>query len=168
MQLSIHAPMKYGMTSLSRDIYAFQGACLDTGAQQSVIVVRQALAYCKQHKIRYTLKPSLTKFKFGDGEFSSLGTMQIRILTPNNLFLKIKVNVVPADASLLLGLDVLDNEKLVANNVQNELQAAHNGWSMPLNRKHGYMYLTWNAKSILFSKSEIIMLHRHFKHPKSG
>ncbi len=94
--------------------------------------------------------------------------MQIRIPTPNCSFLKIKVNVVPADVPLLLGLDVLDNEKLVANNVQNELQATHHDWSMPLIRKHGHLYLTWNPKLILFTKSEIIKLHRHCKHPTSG
>ena len=94
--------------------------------------------------------------------------MQIRIPILNHSFLKIIVNVVPADFPLLLGLDVLDNEKIVANNFQNELQAAHHGWSMPLTRKHGHLYLTWNSKSILFTKSEIIKLHRHFKHPTSG
>ncbi len=47
--------------------------------------------------------------------------MQIRIPTPNNSFLKIKLNVVAADVPLPLGLVVLDNEKLVANNVLNAL-----------------------------------------------
>ncbi len=123
----------YGKTFLSRDPCASQGACLDT----DVIGKRQVLAYCKQHNIRYTIQLSLTKFKFGDGVFSSLGTMQIRIPTTNYSFLKIKLNVVPADVSLLLDLDVLVNEKLVANNVQNDQQAAHHGWSMSLTRKHG-------------------------------
>ncbi len=74
----------------------------------------------------------------------------------------------PADVPLLLGLDVLDNEKLVSNNVQNELQEAQHCWSMPLTRKHGQLYLTWNSKSIVLTKSEIIKLHRHFKNPTSG
>ncbi len=156
------------MTSLSRDVYDFQGACLDTSAQQSVIVIRRALAYYKQHNVRYTLKPSLTKFKFGDGVFSLVGTIQIRIPTLSYSFFKIKVNVIPADVPLLLGLDVSDNEELVANNVQNELQGTHYGWSMSLTRNHGHLYLTCNSKSILFTKSEIIKLHRHFKHPMFG
>ncbi len=53
--------------------------------------------------------------------------MQIRIPTPNYPFLKIKVDAVPADVPSHLGIDVLENDKLVANNVQNELQAAHHG-----------------------------------------
>ena len=106
-------------------------------SQQSVIIKRKTLAHCKQHKITYKLKPSSTKFKFGDGVFSSLGTIQIRIPTLNCSFLKINVNVVPAHVPLLLRLDILDSEQLVANNVQHELQATHHGWSMPLTRKHG-------------------------------
>ena len=129
---------------------------------------RQALAYCKQHNIRYTLKPLLTKFKFGDALFPSLGSVQIRIPTPNHSSLKIKVNVVLADVPLLLDLDVLDNEKLVASNVPNELQASHYGWSMTLLRKHRQLYLTWNSQSILITKSEIIKLHCHLKHSTSG
>ncbi len=58
---------------------------------------------------------------------------------PNYSFLKTKVNVVPADVPLLLGLYVLDSEKLVANNVQNEPQSAHYGWSMPVTRKHRHV-----------------------------
>ncbi len=98
-------------TSLSHDVYAFQSACLDTGAQLSVISKRQVPAYCKQHNIRYTLKPLFTKFKLGDGVFLSIGTMQIRITTRNYSFLKIKLNVVLAEIPLLLDLDVLGNEK---------------------------------------------------------
>ncbi len=38
---------------------------------------------------------------------------------------------------------------------------------MPLTRKHGHLYLTWNSESISFTKSEIIKLHRHYQHPTS-
>ena len=47
------------------------------------------------------------------------------------------MNVVPADVPLPLGLDVLENEKLVANNDHSELRAAHHGWSVHITRKHG-------------------------------
>ncbi len=58
-----------GTTLLSCDPCAFQGAWRDSSAQQSVIGKQQALAYCKQHNIRYNLKPLLAKFKFVDDEF---------------------------------------------------------------------------------------------------
>ncbi len=72
-----------GTNSHSRDTYAFQVAYIDTGAQKSVIGKWQVLCYCNQHNIWYALKPLLTKFEFGDGVFSLLDIMQIRILTPN-------------------------------------------------------------------------------------
>ena len=68
--------------------------------------------------------------------------MQIRIPTPNYSFLNIKVYVVLADIPLLLGLDVVGNEKLAANNFQNGLQAAHHGRSMPFTRKRGHLHLS--------------------------
>ncbi len=86
------------------------------------------------------MTPSLTKFKFGDVVISSLGTVQIRIPLPNYSFLEIKVNVVPANFPLLLGLDVLDKDKLVANNVHNELLATHHCGSLPFIRKHEHLY----------------------------
>ncbi len=84
---------------------------------------RNWLAYCKQHNIPYALKPSLTKFKFCDVVFSSLGTIQIIIPTLNYPFLKIKVNAVTANVPLLCGLDASGNEKIVENNIQNEPRA---------------------------------------------
>ncbi len=42
-------------------------------------------------------------------------------------FSKIKMNFVLAEVPLLLGLDVLVNEKLLANNVRNEVHAKHHG-----------------------------------------
>ncbi len=118
----------------SRDPHEFLDGCLDTVAHESISGKRQAIAYCKQHKIRYTLKPSLIKYKLGNGLSFSQGTKLIRILAPNDLFSKIKVIVVSTDVPLLHGLDVSSNEKLEANNVQNEQQAAHHGWSRPLTR----------------------------------
>ena len=60
----------------------------------------------------------MNKFKFGYGVFSWLGTRQIRTLTLNYAFVHIKVNVVPANVLLHLGLDFLHKEIFVANTVQ--------------------------------------------------
>ena len=67
--------------------------------------------------------------------------MEIRIPTPNGSFLRIQLGVISADVPMLLGLDVLDRESPVANNRTNELQAPPSGWSMPLERKFGHLYL---------------------------
>jgi len=146
----------------------FQGAAVDTGAELSVIGMAQAKAYCQYHGIRFNLKPSSVKFKFGDGGFPSEGTLLVRIPTPDGSFIALRIDVVQADIPMLLGLDVMDREKLVANNVLNELQSYNNGWKMPLVRKLGHMYLCWSSKSVLFTKKELIKLHRHFRHPSAG
>ncbi len=90
----------------------------------------------------YALMPSSKKSKYNDGVLSSLGSMQIRMPTPNYSFLKIKMNLVPAAVTLLLDLEVYKNRRLVANNVLNELQATHHGWPRPLTREHEQHYLT--------------------------
>ena len=67
----------------------FHGACVDTGAQKSVIDNRQAKAYCRRHKLKFKLDPSITCFRFGDRSYPSLGSMMIRIPIPNGSFLSI-------------------------------------------------------------------------------
>ncbi len=42
-----------GTTFFNRDPYDFQEACMDTGAQKSVIGKRKVLASCKQQNVRY-------------------------------------------------------------------------------------------------------------------
>ncbi len=63
--------------------------------------------------------------------------MKIKIPSPKYSLLKTEVSVVPAEFPLLLGRDVLENDKLLANKVQNQLQGTHHGWSMPFIREHG-------------------------------
>ncbi len=160
-------PIYAGRTS-SRTRSHFHGACVDNGAQKSVIGERQAKAYCKIPEFKFKLEPSSTFFRFGDGSYPSLGSMEIRIPIPNGSFLKIQSDVVSACIPFLLGLDVLDRESIVANNVTNELQSPLSGWSIPLKRKFGHLYLCLGTKEVLFTKTELVKLHRHFHHPSSG
>ncbi len=146
----------------------FHGACVDTVAKQSLIGERQAKAYCKRQKFNSKLETSTTRFRFGDGSYPSLGSMEIGISIPNGSFLKIELDIVSSDVPLLLGLDVLDRESIVANNVTNEIQSPLSGWSMPLERKFGNLYLCWGTKEVTHAESELIKLHRHFHHPSSG
>lgn len=55
---------------------------------------------------------------FGDGLHMSLGKLEMRLPTPDGAFLAMSVDVVSADVPLLLGIDVLDREQLVADNVE--------------------------------------------------
>lgn len=132
----------------------FEGACLDGGAPRSVMGKRQAQAYCTVMKQTSRLRPSLMTFIFGDGACDSLGTLGIRIPLPNGAYLTLTIDVVNADVPLLLGLDILDREPLVADNVANILDSRRDHWQLPIPRKYGHMFVEWGRPDIRFTKAE--------------
>ena len=154
-------------TSSVRNSKKFQGACIDTGAQQCVVGLKQAKAYCKERRCKFKLLPSRIEFRFGDGSFRSLGAIPIRIPTPNGSFIEHRFDVVDADIPLLFGLDLLDSAGLIVDNVNNCLENKILGYTMPIVRKFGHLYLEWPASNILFTRSELTKLHRQFKHPST-
>jgi Aspartyl protease len=147
----------------------WQGACLDTGAQRTVIGLPQARAYCRYMGCRLTLAKSRTVFRFGVGVSKSRGILHMRIPTPNESFMLLAVDDVDADIPFLVGLDILDLFQLNVDTVQNQLRAPKAGWSIPLVRKNGHIYLEWKPEDrILFTKAELTRLHRGFFHPPSS
>ena len=146
----------------------FHGVCIDTGAQASVVGEKQAKAYCREVGITFKTSPSRSEFKFGDGTFKSKGKIKVRIPTPDGSFIEIDIDVVEADVPMLLGIDVMDRERIVANNVTNYAVQEDGRWKMPLIRKFGHMYLVWKPNEILFTRPELVKLHRHFRHPTEG
>ena len=132
------------LTSSARNSKQFHGACIDTGAQQCVVGLKQAKSYCKKIGCKLKLWPSRTEFRFGDGSFKSLGALPIRIPTPECSFIEQKIDVVKADIPLLLGLDFLDSSGLIVDNVNNQLENKIFGYKMPIVRKFGHLYLEWN------------------------
>ena len=91
--------------------------------------------------------------------------MPIRIPTPQGSFIEHKFDVVDADIPMLLGLDLLDSAGMYADSVDNQMVNKVLGYSMPIVRKFGHMYLEWPASTIMFTRAELQKLHRHFKHP---
>lgn len=156
---------KTGRNTSSRS--RFHGGCIDTGAHKSVIGLKQAKAYCKHHNIPFKLKPSHRTYRFGDGAHSSVGSLEIRIPIPGNRFFNWIFDVLNADIPMLIGLDFLDEHNLVANNVKNSLISEMEGWSIPITRQFGHLYVNWE-KQILYTRSELERLHRHFYHPSSN
>lgn len=118
--------------------------------------------------MKWKPKRSNCAFRFGDGTHNSLGLITIRIPTPDRGYIHLDVDVVRPDVPLLIGLDILDRDSLVPDNVENVLESRIQGWRMPITRKHGHMYLEWIYSEILFTRSELKKLHRHFHHPSSG
>lgn len=90
----------------------------------------QAKAYCKQAGVHYNPKKSNTTFRFGDGSFKSLEKIPIRIPTPNNSYISIGMDIVGAEIPMLIGIDVLDKERLNADNVNNQLIQADDRWRL--------------------------------------
>lgn len=72
----------------------------------------------------------------------------------------------PVDVPFLIGLDFLDLYKLYADTVYNKLCGPYLNIYVPLRRKQGHIYLKrTNSEQILFTKTELIKLHRIFSHP---
>ena len=79
----------------------------------------------------------------------------------------IEMDVVQADVPMLIGLEVLDRERLIPDNVANKLRSLENGWSLPITRKYGHLYVEWDFPKIWFSKEQIRKLHLQFYHPSA-
>lgn len=145
----------------------FAGACCDIGAQRTVIGLPQARAYCRENQHKFQPRPSEYAFLFGDGLFMSLGTIEIRIPTPDGSFFAFDADIVKADVPLLLGIDVLDRESIVADNVDNVLDNRKRGWKMPITRQDQHMYVKWNLSHPLYSRSQLKKMHMHYFHPSA-
>ena len=66
---------------------------------------------------------------------------------------------------MILGLDLPESHELYANNVENVMVNKILGYSMPIVRKYGHMYLEWTTLTILFTRAELKKIHLQFKRP---
>ncbi len=57
---------------------------------------------------------------------------------------------------MLLGLDMLECEGLIGYDFRNELQSVYHGRAIPIERKFGHLYVTWNSKHIIFTRLELL------------
>lgn len=111
----------------------FHGACLDTGAQRSVIGKSQPLAYYRFMGIPLVLSDSKPKvYKFGSHRKVSVGKAKFRIPYADSRHMHVELDIIDIDIPLLLGLDILDKFKLVADSVDNVLYCKKHKWSSPL------------------------------------
>jgi hypothetical protein len=74
---------------------------------------------------------------------------------------------VDTDVPLLLGLDFIIGMRVTANTLINCLESCE-GWSLPLTRFGGHIYLEWSElHNTMFSESRLEKLHRQFYHPSA-
>jgi Reverse transcriptase (RNA-dependent DNA polymerase) len=116
------------------------------------------------------MNPSNHTYHFGDTISSSLGSITVDMPTPADI-LQIQVGIVPANVSLLLGIDTMDKYCLQFLNIDNVLEhvsAEGKSWRIPVTRKHGHGYYVWYLRDVLYSKAQLSRLHKHLYHPSTG
>lgn len=143
----------------------FEGACIDSGAQLSCIGKKQAMLYCRAIKKPFKITKSDRQYKFGNIRYRGLGDIVIRLPVSNDHFAEVKAEVVDVDVPFLLGLDALTQFEVILNFGENTVVSKCDGWSLPLKRKLGHVYIEW-VPSILYTERELRRVHRNFYHPQ--
>lgn len=143
----------------------FQGACVDSGAEVSVIGADQAQAYQAMMGTPMHMTPSSLQFKFGNYLCQSSGVIDVRVPIPNGSFIAFKAHVVRADIPMLVGLDLLRKHELTLDFSSCTITQQRHNWSLPMTFKAGHVFLEWTKKEICFTAGELQRLHLHFFHP---
>lgn len=86
------------------DSQTFVGACIDSGAEKSVIGIAQATAYAKATGRNVTKFQFPLTFRFGDGDNDSKGIFHVRLPLPNDSHIALQVYVVNTDIPLQVGI----------------------------------------------------------------
>lgn len=134
--------------------------CCDTGAPVTVGGNRTIRQLCQALGIPIELHASQLRFRFADSRYPSLGRVRLFLPTPPGLRY-FYVEVVRVDIPLLLVLDMKDDVAVTLNTLTNTLDSL-DGWSLPLTRHRGHIYLTWPSVEILFTRAELPKFHRQF------
>ena len=145
----------------------FLGACLDAGAQHTVIGKPQAEAYMASIGQEADLETAkeLRSYRLGGCSFDTLGAVSIRLPIAEDYFLPLFVKVIALNVPFLLGLDIMDRYRMYVNNVTNHLVCVNEGVAVPVVRKYGHIYLDWGS-DILYTFSELQRIHKHFYHAR--
>ena len=145
----------------------FQGACLDTGAQHTVIGKPQAEAYRASIRQEADLETEkeLRSYRLCGCTFDTLGAVSIRLPIAEDYFVPLFVNVIAWNVPFLLGLDIMDRYRMYVNKVTNHLVCVNEGVAVPVVRKYGRIYLD-RGSDVLYTLSELQRIHKHFYHAK--
>eukprot|EP00171_Calliarthron_tuberculosum_P000524 IDg524t1 len=144
----------------------FHGACIDTGAQKSVVGRMQAESYYRWLGLPLLMMKSTNMvYKFGTYREPSIGTAKFKIPYADDREIVVELDVVNLNVPLLIGLDVLDKYKLFVDTVENKIVCKNPKWEAPLKRARGHVYYTWNI-DIMYTEYQLRRIHRHFYHPQ--
>lgn len=84
---------------------------MDTGAQKSVVCLREEKPYCKRTACKIKKHHIGVRYRFGDGKRNGIRSSHIRIPIPGGRSISHSVEVVDADILLLIGLELMKTEK---------------------------------------------------------
>jgi hypothetical protein len=145
----------------------FMGAAIDTGAERSIIGIRQAENYCRETGRPLKLTESNLLFRFGDAiPRRSLRTLPVCMPTPDGA-LAFSADVVDAEVPLLLGMDTLDKHRLQLLTVSNCLEQVgldgNTSWRIPVTRIGGHAYIEFgdHGSTVFYTQSQLERLHKH-------
>lgn len=145
----------------------FHGACIDSGAQTSVIGLHQMRAYCAYSMTKFQHKRTGIRYRFGDGYREGMGHIKIRIRVDNQRLFTVVADVVNADIPLLVGLDYLIRNGILLDFARFTMSSREKGWSIPLFKKAAHMFVEPSIDAIMFTRKELERLHLHFHHPSA-
>lgn len=151
-----------------RSSACFNGACVDSGAQRTVIGRNQAIKYMEESEVGVNMLKGVhnRRYKFGDKVHHGLGTLKLEIPVKEDFVVRISADVVNVDVPLLIGLDTLTKLKAILDLDQDTLSSKVGSWKLPLRRKLGHVYLEWPI-SIFYTELELRRAHKHFYHPST-
>lgn len=142
----------------------FFGACLDSGATESVTGLQHTQAYSGRTGHTLHLRPSPTKYKFGDGEKQCIRSVHVRIPIPNNRHIPIDIDIADADIPMLLGMDVMKSHRLLLKLGSLTVFSQQEQWTFPMHAHHGHIFIQWPPSSICFTHPGLHRLHLHLFH----
>jgi hypothetical protein len=119
----------------------YNGVCIDTGAERTVIGLKQARAYCRMMKRPFKPYPNGNVYIFGEDRRKSLGSISIRIRTSRNAFIEVVADVVTANVPFPLGLDTLRKFGLDLCISTNRLKCLGRDWDIETEKKRGHLYI---------------------------
>ena len=142
---TVFAIIPNGLPTLSnprKSTQPFLGGLIDTGAQKSVIGVKQALAYVRESPQRPQISKSKHVFRFGDSMLKAHESIKIEIQTPSST-LTVDTDIVEANIPFLIGLDAMRKHRVQPLIIVEELESVDHGWRLPLTAYRGHLYLRW-------------------------
>ncbi len=126
--------------------------------------------YCAHTYGSLDLIPSYERFKLGVAILNSLGTAIIRVPIDNRgNYLEYVTDVVDVDIPILFGLEKMKELKWFVKEVTNEFCSyVQPKLRVKLNHFKGHLDLTLPLNYVLFTRRELLKIHRRFAHPSTA